>query len=91
MLAGPRYNDPDAGYTMSLWENEEAMRAYESSDILQKTTWSHQSTARRISAKGVAAELFRKELIFQARTVCKARLVFCQPAVGTCSLWCVGR
>jgi heme-degrading monooxygenase HmoA len=30
-------DDPDAGYTMSLWENEAAMRAYESSDILQKT------------------------------------------------------
>jgi heme-degrading monooxygenase HmoA len=30
-------DDPDAGYTMSLWESEAAMRAYESSDILQKT------------------------------------------------------
>jgi heme-degrading monooxygenase HmoA len=30
-------DDPDAGYTMSLWENEAAMRAYESSDTLQKT------------------------------------------------------
>jgi heme-degrading monooxygenase HmoA len=30
-------DDADAGYTMSLWENEAAMRAYESSDILQKT------------------------------------------------------
>jgi heme-degrading monooxygenase HmoA len=30
-------DDPDAGYTMSLWENEAAMRTYESGDILQKT------------------------------------------------------
>jgi heme-degrading monooxygenase HmoA len=30
-------DDPDAGYTMSLWENEAAMSAYEKSDILQKT------------------------------------------------------
>ena len=29
-------DDADAGYTMSLWENEAAMRAYESSDILQR-------------------------------------------------------
>lgn len=29
-------DDPDAGYTMSLWENEAAMRAYEGSDVLQK-------------------------------------------------------
>jgi heme-degrading monooxygenase HmoA len=30
-------DDPDAGYTISLWENEAAMRAYESGDTLQKT------------------------------------------------------
>jgi heme-degrading monooxygenase HmoA len=30
-------DDSDAGYTMSLWENEAAMRAYENGDILQKT------------------------------------------------------
>jgi hypothetical protein len=29
--------------------------------------------------------------IFQARTACKARPVFCQPAVGICSLWRVGQ
>jgi heme-degrading monooxygenase HmoA len=28
-------DNPDAGYTISLWENEEAMRAYEAGDILQ--------------------------------------------------------
>jgi len=28
-------DDPDAGYTMSVWESEEAMRAYESSEILK--------------------------------------------------------
>jgi len=30
-------NDPDAGYTISLWENEQAMRAYETGDMLQNT------------------------------------------------------
>jgi heme-degrading monooxygenase HmoA len=30
-------DDPDAGYTMSLWENEEVMRAYENSEVLQNT------------------------------------------------------
>ena len=30
-------DDPDAGYTMSLWENEAAMRTYENGDTLQKT------------------------------------------------------
>jgi heme-degrading monooxygenase HmoA len=29
--------DPDAGYTMSLWTDEAAMRAYESSDVLHET------------------------------------------------------
>ena len=36
-MAAHASDDADAGYTMSLWENEAAMRAYESSDILQKT------------------------------------------------------
>jgi heme-degrading monooxygenase HmoA len=27
-------DDPDAGYTMSLWENEAAMRSYENGEIL---------------------------------------------------------
>jgi heme-degrading monooxygenase HmoA len=30
-------NDADAGYSMSLWENEAAMRSYENSEILEKT------------------------------------------------------
>jgi heme-degrading monooxygenase HmoA len=30
-------DDPDAGYTMSLWESEAAIRSYENSEILQKT------------------------------------------------------
>jgi hypothetical protein len=30
-------DDPDAGYTISLWENEAAMRSYESGEILQDT------------------------------------------------------
>jgi heme-degrading monooxygenase HmoA len=30
-------DDPDAGYTMSLWENEAAMRSYENGEILQTT------------------------------------------------------
>jgi heme-degrading monooxygenase HmoA len=30
-------DDPDAGYTMSLWESEAAMRSYENGEILQKT------------------------------------------------------
>jgi len=30
-------DDQDAGYTLSLWENEAAMRTYENSAILQKT------------------------------------------------------
>ena len=30
-------DDPDAGYTMSLWENEAAMSAYENGEVLQKT------------------------------------------------------
>jgi heme-degrading monooxygenase HmoA len=30
-------DDPDAGYSMSLWENESAMRTYEGSNILQQT------------------------------------------------------
>ena len=30
-------DDPDAGYTISLWENEGAMRTYESSEVLQNT------------------------------------------------------
>jgi heme-degrading monooxygenase HmoA len=30
-------DDPDAGYTMSLWEDEAAMGAYESGDMLQTT------------------------------------------------------
>ena len=34
-------DDHDAGYTMSLWENEAAMRAYENGDILQKTVLPH--------------------------------------------------
>jgi len=28
---------PDAGYSISLWQDEEAMRAYESSDLLKNT------------------------------------------------------
>jgi hypothetical protein len=31
------FDDPDAGYTMSLWENEAAMRSYENGEILQTT------------------------------------------------------
>jgi heme-degrading monooxygenase HmoA len=34
-------DDPDAGYTMSLWADEAAMRAYESSDVLQQTILPH--------------------------------------------------
>jgi heme-degrading monooxygenase HmoA len=30
-------DDPDAGYTMSLWADEAAMRAYESGEALQQT------------------------------------------------------
>jgi len=30
-------DDPDAGYTISLWENDAAMRTYESGEILQNT------------------------------------------------------
>ena len=30
-------DDPDAGYSISLWEDEAAMRAYESSDLLKGT------------------------------------------------------
>jgi hypothetical protein len=30
-------DDPDAGCTMSLWENEAAMRAYENSEVLEST------------------------------------------------------
>ena len=30
-------DDPDAGYTLSLWENEAAMRTYENGEILQNT------------------------------------------------------
>lgn len=29
--------NPDAGYSISLWENEASMRAYESSDLLKTT------------------------------------------------------
>lgn len=29
-------DDPDAGTTISLWSSEEAMRAYESSDVLKR-------------------------------------------------------
>jgi heme-degrading monooxygenase HmoA len=28
-------DDPDAGYSISLWENEAAMRTYEDSDVLK--------------------------------------------------------
>ncbi|MGB7831867.1 MAG: antibiotic biosynthesis monooxygenase [Xanthobacteraceae bacterium] len=34
-------DDPDAGYTMSLWADEAAMRAYESSEALQQTILPH--------------------------------------------------
>jgi hypothetical protein len=30
-------DDPDAGYTISLWENDAAMRTYESGEVLQNT------------------------------------------------------
>ena len=30
-------DEPDAGYTMSLWESEAAMRTYENGEILEKT------------------------------------------------------
>ena len=30
-------DDPDAGYTISLWESEGAMRAYEGGEALQNT------------------------------------------------------
>jgi heme-degrading monooxygenase HmoA len=30
-------DNPDAGYTISLWENEAAMRAYETGDLLQNS------------------------------------------------------
>jgi heme-degrading monooxygenase HmoA len=30
-------DDPDAGYTISLWKNDAAMRAYESGTVLQQT------------------------------------------------------
>ena len=29
--------DPDSGYTLSLWENEAALQQYESSKVLQTT------------------------------------------------------
>jgi heme-degrading monooxygenase HmoA len=29
--------DPDGGYTISLWESDAAMRAYENGDVLQNT------------------------------------------------------
>ena len=29
-------DDPDSGSTISLWENEEALRAYEKSDVLKQ-------------------------------------------------------
>jgi heme-degrading monooxygenase HmoA len=29
-------DDPDAGYTVSVWESEEAMRTYEKGEILKK-------------------------------------------------------
>jgi len=29
-------NDPDAGYTVSVWESDEAMRTYEKGDVLKK-------------------------------------------------------
>ena len=32
-------DEPDAGYTMSLWESEAAMRTYENGEILEKTIW----------------------------------------------------
>jgi heme-degrading monooxygenase HmoA len=30
-------DDPDAGYTISLWDSDAAMRAYENSEILKNT------------------------------------------------------
>jgi heme-degrading monooxygenase HmoA len=30
-------DDPDAGYTISLWESEAAMRSYENGEMLQNT------------------------------------------------------
>lgn len=29
-------NDKDAGFTLSIWENEQVMRAYEGSDTMKK-------------------------------------------------------
>jgi heme-degrading monooxygenase HmoA len=40
-------DDPDAGYTMSLWADEAAMRAYESSEVLQQTILPHLSPFSR--------------------------------------------
>ena len=39
-------DDPDAGYTMSLWADEAAMRAYESSAVLQQTILPHPTLRR---------------------------------------------
>jgi heme-degrading monooxygenase HmoA len=30
-------DDPNAGYSISLWENEAALREYESGDVMNKT------------------------------------------------------
>ena len=36
-LAAHAVDNPDAGYTISLWESEAAMRSYENGEMLQNT------------------------------------------------------
>jgi len=53
-------DDPDAGYTISLWENDAAMRTYESGEVLQNT----------ISAAAEAVFLWRLHHNPLRNTVC---------------------
>jgi len=88
-------DDPDAGYTMSLWENEAAMPAYESSDTLQKQSCRNSNlssrtiTRQRAAKSGSLKNSIKRRVLVSPRQAfrCGARHRDSRPTLATRSSW----